>query len=263
MIIPASVKPLENFDDLRLLYTRMIGQWSTEMGHVANIIGGANSQEKYGDQPRTPVHPGAPRRSEARRRTVHRRERIPDADVADRHGHRAAVGAVGRGQPHHHRAESRSSPKRSTMRASGASSSGRPWRRIPRTSTRPPNTSRTCITPSSRELLVARTEDRYLSARAAAELRRHQAGRKVRPPAPAAAGGARRRAAVGVRWSRRWRQPRRNPGAVPRRSQGPPTRKSPRRRDKAADSDYATSTSTTWYVELRDILANKAAADEG
>jgi hypothetical protein len=28
-----------------------VGQWRTEMNHVVNIIGGANSQEKYGSQP--------------------------------------------------------------------------------------------------------------------------------------------------------------------------------------------------------------------
>jgi Met-zincin/Domain of unknown function (DUF5117)/Domain of unknown function (DUF5118) len=47
----ATVKPLEDFDVLSELYGRQVGQWRTEMGHVANIVGGANSQEKYGDQP--------------------------------------------------------------------------------------------------------------------------------------------------------------------------------------------------------------------
>ena len=32
------------------LYGRVIGQWRTELGHVANIVGGADSQEKYGSQ---------------------------------------------------------------------------------------------------------------------------------------------------------------------------------------------------------------------
>jgi hypothetical protein len=47
----ATVKPLEDFDELSQLYDRMVGQWRTEMGHVVNVIGGANSQEKYGSQP--------------------------------------------------------------------------------------------------------------------------------------------------------------------------------------------------------------------
>ncbi len=48
---PATVKPLNDFADLSTLYDGMISQWRTEMGHVANIIAGANSQEKYGSQP--------------------------------------------------------------------------------------------------------------------------------------------------------------------------------------------------------------------
>lgn len=47
----ATVKPLEDFDELAQLYDRMVGQWRTEMNHVVNVIGGASSQEKYGSQP--------------------------------------------------------------------------------------------------------------------------------------------------------------------------------------------------------------------
>ncbi|GMV04529.1 MAG: glutaminyl-tRNA synthetase [Gemmatimonadota bacterium] len=49
-MIPATRKPTEGWDDLDNLYTRMIGQWRTELGHVAAIVGGADSQEKYGSQ---------------------------------------------------------------------------------------------------------------------------------------------------------------------------------------------------------------------
>jgi hypothetical protein len=49
-LIPATVKPTENFDRLSELYGRLIGQWRTELGHVANIIASATSQEKYGSQ---------------------------------------------------------------------------------------------------------------------------------------------------------------------------------------------------------------------
>ncbi len=49
-LIPATVKPTEGYDDLGDLYGRMIGQWRTELGHVANVVGGAESQEKYGSQ---------------------------------------------------------------------------------------------------------------------------------------------------------------------------------------------------------------------
>jgi hypothetical protein len=47
----ATVKPTEDFDVLAELYNREIGQFRTELGHVANLVGGMNSQEKYGDQP--------------------------------------------------------------------------------------------------------------------------------------------------------------------------------------------------------------------
>jgi len=50
-LIPATVKPTEDYDDLERLYGRLVGQWRTELGHVAALIGGADTQEKYGSQP--------------------------------------------------------------------------------------------------------------------------------------------------------------------------------------------------------------------
>jgi len=47
----ATVKPTDDFDVLAELYNREVGQFRTELGHVANVVGGMNSQEKYGDQP--------------------------------------------------------------------------------------------------------------------------------------------------------------------------------------------------------------------
>ncbi|MCG6958256.1 MAG: zinc-dependent metalloprotease [Gemmatimonadetes bacterium] len=49
-VLPATRKPLEGWDDLDMLYGRMVGQWRTETSHVANIVGGADSREVYGDQ---------------------------------------------------------------------------------------------------------------------------------------------------------------------------------------------------------------------
>jgi hypothetical protein len=49
-LIPATVKPTEDYGDLGDLYGRLIGQWRTELTHVTNIIGGATTQEKYGSQ---------------------------------------------------------------------------------------------------------------------------------------------------------------------------------------------------------------------
>jgi len=49
-LIPATVKPTENYDDLGTLYGRLVGQWRTELNHVANIVGGADTREVYGGQ---------------------------------------------------------------------------------------------------------------------------------------------------------------------------------------------------------------------
>jgi len=49
-VVPATRKPTEGWDDLDNLYGRMVGQWRTELAHVTNIVGGADSQEKYGSQ---------------------------------------------------------------------------------------------------------------------------------------------------------------------------------------------------------------------
>ena len=51
MLIPATVNPTEDVADLKELYQRLFGQWSTELRHVANVIGGVKTQEKYGSQP--------------------------------------------------------------------------------------------------------------------------------------------------------------------------------------------------------------------
>ena len=40
-----------NYDDLSEIYGRLFGQWTLEMNHVGNIVGGFNSQEKHIGQP--------------------------------------------------------------------------------------------------------------------------------------------------------------------------------------------------------------------
>jgi hypothetical protein len=48
MLVPATSGDAgANNDDLAEIYGRMLGQWSTEMNHVANIVGGFNSQERH------------------------------------------------------------------------------------------------------------------------------------------------------------------------------------------------------------------------
>lgn len=52
MVVAAtSAKPGEPYDDLSELYGRILGQWVLEMGHVAVIVGGVESQDKHTDQP--------------------------------------------------------------------------------------------------------------------------------------------------------------------------------------------------------------------
>ena len=50
MLMPATIRPTDNNDDLVELYGRLISQWSTELTHVANVIGGVETQDKYGSQ---------------------------------------------------------------------------------------------------------------------------------------------------------------------------------------------------------------------
>ena len=50
MLLPATSHPGEPYDDLQELYGRMLGQWATELNHVAAIVGGFNSQQKHAGQ---------------------------------------------------------------------------------------------------------------------------------------------------------------------------------------------------------------------
>ena len=50
LLIPATVHEGDDYDDLTLMYGRLIGQWATELRHVNIIIGGAEAQEKYAGQ---------------------------------------------------------------------------------------------------------------------------------------------------------------------------------------------------------------------
>jgi hypothetical protein len=50
MIAPAAIAEGESNAELIAIYNSVLGQWSTEMSHVARIVGAAESQEKYGGQ---------------------------------------------------------------------------------------------------------------------------------------------------------------------------------------------------------------------
>ena len=49
-LIPATQRPLEGYADLQLLYDRLINQWVLELGHVASVVGGADTREKTTSQ---------------------------------------------------------------------------------------------------------------------------------------------------------------------------------------------------------------------
>jgi hypothetical protein len=50
MLITATAKPGEPFDDLEEMYGRMMGQWVLEMNHVATVVGGSQSQQRHWGQ---------------------------------------------------------------------------------------------------------------------------------------------------------------------------------------------------------------------
>jgi len=50
MLLPATTKPGEPYDDLEEVYGRLLGQWVVEMNHVAAVIGGVASQQKVSNQ---------------------------------------------------------------------------------------------------------------------------------------------------------------------------------------------------------------------
>ncbi len=50
LLVPATVRDGEGYDDLSDMYGRLIGQWATELSHVADVVGGTQAQEKYAGQ---------------------------------------------------------------------------------------------------------------------------------------------------------------------------------------------------------------------
>jgi hypothetical protein len=47
MLLDATSAPGDPYDDLEAVYGRLVGQWATEMNHVAAVIGGFRSQQKH------------------------------------------------------------------------------------------------------------------------------------------------------------------------------------------------------------------------
>jgi hypothetical protein len=50
MLIPATRRPGDTYDDLGDVYARLLGQWVREMSHVAAVVGGVDSRQKMSDQ---------------------------------------------------------------------------------------------------------------------------------------------------------------------------------------------------------------------
>ena len=50
LLVPATVHDGEDYDDLSMMYGRLINQWATELRHVTVMVGGAEAQEKYAGQ---------------------------------------------------------------------------------------------------------------------------------------------------------------------------------------------------------------------
>jgi hypothetical protein len=50
LLVPATVHSGDDYDDLEMMYDRLVGQWATELRHVAWLVGGVDAQEKYAGQ---------------------------------------------------------------------------------------------------------------------------------------------------------------------------------------------------------------------
>ncbi|MEO8096811.1 MAG: zinc-dependent metalloprotease [Acidobacteriota bacterium] len=50
MLLTATTHEGEDWSDLEQVYARALGQWATELNHVAAIVGGSDSQDKHGGQ---------------------------------------------------------------------------------------------------------------------------------------------------------------------------------------------------------------------
>jgi Met-zincin/Domain of unknown function (DUF5117)/Domain of unknown function (DUF5118) len=65
MMTRIALRPGETNDDLTELYDQLVGQWATEAGHVAHIVGGEWSRHKSGSQPGPQFEPVAAARQRA------------------------------------------------------------------------------------------------------------------------------------------------------------------------------------------------------
>ncbi len=111
MLMPATAwKEGETYEDLTELYGRMLSQWQLEMNHVAQVVGGFNSQEKVvGQEGRVFTLVPKSRQEEAVKFLVE--NALRDAAVADRSGDSAPHRSQRRSDAHSQRAEQRAEPR--------------------------------------------------------------------------------------------------------------------------------------------------------
>jgi hypothetical protein len=65
LLMPATMRVGEDNSELVEMYERLVDQWSRELEHVVNVVGGAESREKYGGQPGPRFIPISPERQRA------------------------------------------------------------------------------------------------------------------------------------------------------------------------------------------------------
>ena len=103
LLMPATMRTGEDNSELIELYERLVDQWTRELEHVVNVVGGAESREKYGGQPGPRFIPIAPARQRAAvqflvREGFHRPDYLLDVQVLRRIEPEGALRRIGAAQ---------------------------------------------------------------------------------------------------------------------------------------------------------------------
>ncbi len=103
LLMPATMRTGEDNSELIELYERLVDQWTHELEHVVNVVGGAESREKYGGQPGPRFIPISPERQRAAvqfliREGFHRPDYLLDVRVLRRIEPEGALRRIGTAQ---------------------------------------------------------------------------------------------------------------------------------------------------------------------
>jgi hypothetical protein len=103
LLMPATLRPGEDNSELIELYEKLVDQWGRELEHVVNVVGGAESREKYGGQPGPrfiPISPGRQRAAVAflNREAFQRPDYLLDIRVLRRIESEGALRRIGAAQ---------------------------------------------------------------------------------------------------------------------------------------------------------------------